>query len=420
MILAMKKAALLLLAFSLLSPSLGRAQTNIFCPLNGVCNWTGTESYSGLFQLSQPSNQVVFNGFGGNTLTLNAQTPSGNWALSLSDPAGNDSMMYLLKAQSPSNKTIDTAAGNTFKLNGVALLGTTGTGNTVVLQTSPVLSTPSLGVATATSINGLTITPTTGALTMANGKTLTANNSLTLAGTDGKTLTWNGNFILNNNITLGGTDGTAFTFPGSNDTILGAASVATLTGKTFDTAGSGNVFKINGTQISSVVGTGAAVLASYVTTSMLNVQPGTVFVNGNTNSYQFLSNYTPSSSFFNGVGGAFRMHGSGTIHASSAGFSWTFGLAVNTSSVSPLASFSPGNTNTWQWVSTWECGVKDLSNLTCSGELVATDGTSTEVGAVSGNVPFTAGQNLGFAVAFSVGNTLNNAAENLFTLEKLN
>ncbi len=40
------------------------------------------------------------------------------------------------------------------------------------------------------STNGLIVTPTTGTLTIASGKTLTDNNSLTLAGTDGTTMTF--------------------------------------------------------------------------------------------------------------------------------------------------------------------------------------------------------------------------------------
>jgi hypothetical protein len=55
---------------------------------------------------------------------------------------------------------------------------------------TPSLVTPSLGVATATSINGNTITAGTGVLTLAAAKTLTANNTLTLAGTDGTTQTF--------------------------------------------------------------------------------------------------------------------------------------------------------------------------------------------------------------------------------------
>jgi hypothetical protein len=43
---------------------------------------------------------------------------------------------------------------------------------------------------------------------------------------------------------------------------LTAISTDTLTGKTYDTAGSGNTFKINGTAVSAVTGTGSVVLAT--------------------------------------------------------------------------------------------------------------------------------------------------------------
>jgi hypothetical protein len=67
----------------------------------------------------------------------------------------------------------------------------TGTGDNV-LATSPTLVTPTLGAATATSINKVALTaPATGStLTIADGKTLTANHSLTLAGTDATTMTF--------------------------------------------------------------------------------------------------------------------------------------------------------------------------------------------------------------------------------------
>lgn len=76
-------------------------------------------------------------------------------------------------------------------LNAVVGSGTTGTGLTV-LQTSPTLITPTLGVATATSVNKVTVTaPASGStLTIVDGKTLTVNNSLTLAGTDATTQTF--------------------------------------------------------------------------------------------------------------------------------------------------------------------------------------------------------------------------------------
>jgi hypothetical protein len=67
----------------------------------------------------------------------------------------------------------------------------TGTGS-VVMATSPTLVTPDLGAATATSVNKVVLTaPATAAtLTIVDGKTLTASNSLTLAGTDATTMTF--------------------------------------------------------------------------------------------------------------------------------------------------------------------------------------------------------------------------------------
>lgn len=99
--------------------------------------------------------------------------------------------------------------------NATSITAQTGTGTTFVVQTSPTLITPALGVATATSINKVVITaPATSAtLTIADGKTLTANASLTLAGTDGKTLT------VSNSLALAGTDSTTMTFPSTNGTI---------------------------------------------------------------------------------------------------------------------------------------------------------------------------------------------------------
>lgn len=98
--------------------------------------------------------------------------------------------------------------------------GTTGTGNVVQATSptinSPALVTPALGVATATSINKVAITaPATGAtLTIADGKTLTASNTLTFTGTDG----------------------TSFAFPGASDTVAGLAAAQALTNKTINCA----------------------------------------------------------------------------------------------------------------------------------------------------------------------------------------
>lgn len=50
------------------------------------------------------------------------------------------------------------------------------------------------------------------------------------------------------------------TLPTTTDTLVGKATTDIFTNKTFDTAGTGNVFKINGTQIMAVTGSGTTVV----------------------------------------------------------------------------------------------------------------------------------------------------------------
>jgi hypothetical protein len=76
------------------------------------------------------------------------------------------------------------------------------------------------------------------------------------------------------------------TLPDVTDTLIGKATTDTLTNKTYDTAGTGNTFKINGTTISAVTGSGSAVLATSpsLTTPNIGAATGTTLSLGTDNS----------------------------------------------------------------------------------------------------------------------------------------
>lgn len=102
----------------------------------------------------------------------------------------------------------------------------TGTGS-AVFATTPTLVTPILGVASATSINKVAITaPATSAtLTIADGKTLTASNTLIMTATDGSTAAF-------------GTGGTV-AYTANNLGVFGATTSAQLAGVISDETGTG-------------------------------------------------------------------------------------------------------------------------------------------------------------------------------------
>lgn len=109
-----------------------------------------------------------------------------------------------------------------------AVTDETGSG-ALVFAVSPSFTTPSLGAATALTINRVTFTqPASGAtLTIADGKTLTANRTLTLTGTDGVTVTFP-----TTNATMARTDA-AQTFTGTqtfSGSVVPAATLADSVG----------------------------------------------------------------------------------------------------------------------------------------------------------------------------------------------
>jgi hypothetical protein len=138
-------------------------------------------------------------------------------------------------------------------------VNTSGTGD-VARTTSPSFTTPSLGAATALSINSLTLTTSTGTFTLANGKTLTVNNSLTLSGTDATTMTFP-----STSATIARTDA-AQSFTGTqtflSNPVLDAGTangVLYLDGSKVVTSGSALTF--DGSTFSNVQGSGTAALS---------------------------------------------------------------------------------------------------------------------------------------------------------------
>lgn len=83
-----------------------------------------------------------------------------------------------------------TTIGGALTYGGTTFANTVTGSGSLVGATSPTLVTPTLGVATATSINKVAITaPASSAtLTIADGKTMTASNTLTFTGTDGSSV----------------------------------------------------------------------------------------------------------------------------------------------------------------------------------------------------------------------------------------
>jgi hypothetical protein len=69
--------------------------------------------------------------------------------------------------------------------------------------------------------------------------------------------------------------------PDASDTLVGKATIDTFTNKTYDTAGSGNVFRIAGVTLSAVTGTGSVVLATSPTLTTPNLGTPSTLVGTN-------------------------------------------------------------------------------------------------------------------------------------------
>lgn len=118
------------------------------------------------------------------------------------------------------------------------------------------ISTNYVGQATITTLGtigtgtwqGSVVAPTYGGTGVANSGTITVSGNVTIGSTT-------------NTVAFTTSGNTSVALP-TTGTLITASSTNTLTNKTYDTAGAGNSFSINGTAITAVTGTGAVVLAN--------------------------------------------------------------------------------------------------------------------------------------------------------------
>lgn len=190
-------------------------------------------------------------GGGGDMVLASVQTVTGAKTF-----GGVGAVGKFILAGSTSGTTILNAAATAG--SGTVVLPTTGTLSTLdgtetftnKTLTSPVLTTPTLGIASATTINKITLTaPAAGAtLTLTDGKTLAATNTITLSGTDSTTMT----------------------FPATSASVARIDAAQTFTG----------VQTFSSTIVGSINGNAATVTNATLTTA-LTVNTGTVQLKGN-------------------------------------------------------------------------------------------------------------------------------------------
>jgi hypothetical protein len=226
----------------------------------------------------------------------------------------------------------------------------TGTGG-LVRATSPTLVTPVLGVAVATSINKVALTqPATAAtLTIANNKTLAASNSLTLAGTDGTTQTFQ-----------------------ASDFIVGRATTDILSNKDLRNTGSGN------------------------SVTLLSTQGPTSALVGNSADQTVYTFTIPANTIQAGKGFRVKIvgfHSTGTA-------SVTYKIIIGSTTTATVASTS-GNTGNWSFSMYNVAGVQNSQYY----EALAADGTTANMVNTFGNCAENFAQALAVKFTFNVANT---------------
>jgi hypothetical protein len=262
-------------------------------------------------------------------------------------PAVSGTLATLAGTETLTNKTLTAPTITTMTYAGTTLSNAvTGTG-AMVLATSPTLTTPVLGVATATSVNKVAITaPATSAtLTIADGKTATINNTLTLVGTDNTTMT----------------------FPATTGTVatLGLANTWALS-QTFSSA-----IVYGGVTLSNAVtGTGNMVLATSptLTTPVLGVATGTSW-NGLT-----ITTTTGTLTVTNGktlsVSNTLTLAGTDSTTMTFPATSGTVGVLNNAGTWTAVQGYAPA-VLTFSATQTWDVSTNPIATLAMTASITS-------------------------------------------------
>ena len=234
------------------------SSTNTNGDINVTPNGTGKTVLSNVYigDNATTLQEYIYDQVGGTVTQGTGITVTVSDASNTTTVAIDSTVATLTGTQTLTNKTINLSSNTLVATSAqlaAAITDETGSG-LVVFNNSPSLITPTIGVATATSINKVTITaPATSAvLTIADGKTLTASNTLTFTGTDASSVAF-------------GTGGTVV-YTSNKLSVHASTTSAELAGIISDETGTGAlVFATSPTLVTPALGTPASGVMTNVT-----------------------------------------------------------------------------------------------------------------------------------------------------------